>query len=237
MRYLKLLTAVLALTLFAACAPLKKQAFNREAAGNIHVVVVTQPENQTQYEAAIIGHPAAGFGLIGGLIAAADINAKSNRLTTAIDVQETRLQERFSAKLADDLKEIGYDAKIVAIPKGTNEADMLTVARRAGDSDAVVELTIYGGYWAAGPTTDYVPRMLVKVKSVDTHSGATLYEDSFSYGYTPPTNTQIVHLDADQQYRFTNIDALVADPTRTRAGLYAGVDLIAGQIAADLKKN
>jgi hypothetical protein len=217
------------------CAPLPKQAFNREAAGHIKSIAVTRQVNQDSYEAAVLGHPGLSFGLIGGLIAAADMAAKSSQLTKAIDVAETRLQERFADDLVRGLQGAGYEVTVVAIDKGTDAVKAVDAVRQRGKFDAMVYTESVGAYWAAGPNSNYVPRMLAKVKMVEMAKGATLFEDVFTYGYATPQQPTI-HLGADARYGYANIDALVADPKATRQGLIDGSMALAAQIATDLKR-
>lgn len=233
---LKMAAAMAFAVVMTGCAvqPLPRQAFNAAAAGHIKTVVVTQSPNQDTYEAAVLGHPGMSFGLIGGLVAAADMQSKSSKLTAAIDANETRLQQRFAERLVERLRESGYDAQVAAVPKDAKEEQALAAARQARSGDAVLLVTVVGAYWAAGPSTDYFPRLLVKVKELDA-GGKTLYEDTFTYGYAV-ANAQTVHLASDPKFRFKDIDALTADPATTRDGLYQGVEAVVGQIASDLKK-
>jgi hypothetical protein len=231
----KFVAAMATIAALAGCAtPTPRQAFNAPAAGHIKTVVVTQRPNQDSYEAAVLGHPGMSFGLIGGLVAAADIQSKSNKLTQAIGASETKLQERMAQRLAAHLREAGYEVQIVEIPKDAKEDQALSVARKERRSDAVLLLEVRGAYWAAGPSTDYFPRVMVGVKTLD-DTGRTLYEDSFTYGYAM-ANTQSVHLASDPKYRFKDIDTLIADAELTRNGLIEGVEAISIQIANDLKK-
>lgn len=225
---------VAASALLAGCAQVPRQAFNAQAAKSIHKVVLARSQNQTQYDTNILGHPGMSFGLIGGLIAAADMQAKSVKLTTAIDPKETRVQERLADKLKARLEQAGYEPSVLVLPAGTTPDQALALGKKE-PADAVLLVDLYAGYWAAGPSTDYFPRMLAKVKAMDVHTQKVLYEDSISYGYAMP-QMQTVHLASDPAYRFASVDALVADPAKTREGLYAGVDALAEQIASDLKK-
>jgi hypothetical protein len=120
------------------------------------------------------------------------------------------------------------------VPKDAKEEQALAAARDGRRSDAVLLVNVVGAYWAAGPSTDYFPRVLVKVKELDA-GGKTLYEDTISYGYAM-ANAQTVHLASDPKYRFKDIDVLIADPELTRMGLFEGVDAVATQVATDLKK-
>lgn len=233
---LRLWSALVLVAALAGCAhTVPRQAFNREAATHIKSVIVARGQNQDRYEAAILGHPGMGFGLIGGLVAAADIQSKSNRLTAAINPAETRLQDRFSAKLSDELTRAGYAVTVVTLPNGTKVEDGLTAATQQARGDAVLTVMLFGGYWAAGPSTDYFPRVFAKVRTQETAKGNVLYEDSISYGYAMP-NAQTVHLASDERFRFHDMDELTRDPGKTREGLYNGVDAIVAQIVADLRK-
>jgi len=221
--------------LLAGCAQVPRQAFNAAAAGHVHKVVVTQAQNQDEYDVNMVGHPGVSFGLIGGLIAAADLQSKTNDLTKSIDPKETRLQERFGEKLAAQLKAAGYDTEVVVLPKDTKEEQALSLAKQRAGCDAVLFVEMRAGYWAAGPATDYFPRIIAKVKEVDSKSDKVLYEDTITYGYAMP-RVQTVHLASAPAYRFKDVGELVASPAKTREGLYLGVDAITQQIVADLKK-
>ena len=220
--------------LIAGCAQLPKQAFNKEAAKGIKTVVIAQPEDQDSYEAAVLGHPAAGFGLIGGLVAAADIQMKSSRLTSAIDAKETRLQERFVKKLRENILNAGYETSVITMASSNTEDQMMGLLKQT-NADAALIVKIVGRYLAAGPSTDYIPSLFVTVKKVNLKSSDILYQDAFSYGYTTP-QMKSVDFASDSIYRFSNIDTLTSDPAKTGQGLLQGIDAIAAQIAADLKR-
>jgi hypothetical protein len=227
-----------AVALLAACAPMKKQAFNREAGTRIATLVLVQwasPEDG--YHAEVDAHPGNSFGLIGGLIAEADNSSKGKSLTTAVKPQETRLRERMTARLQERLAAAGYTSNVFVLPPGTmNDERLVDSVKANAQGDALLIVNVRAGYKAAGTSTGYIPELSTYVKAVDYASKAVLYEDLFSYGYTTP-QSQHVHFDADARYRFANIDALTADPARTRQAWYDGVDLIAAQIATDLRKN
>jgi hypothetical protein len=226
---------VLGVAFLAGCAQVKRQAFNGAAASHVKNVVVTQSQNQDEYYINILGHPGMSFGLIGGLIAAADMQAKTTRLTQAVDATETRVQERFGQKLAERLKAAGYTTQLLVLPKDAKEPQALALTKQQSGGDAALFVELHAGYWAAGPTTDYFPRLVARVKAVDVKSDKVLYEETLTYGYAMP-QADTVHLASEATYRFKDIDALIADPTKTRQGLYAGLDAMADQIVRDLKK-
>lgn len=220
----------------SGCGQIPKQAFNRDAATHVRTILVAQAADQDAYDAAILGHPAASFGLVGALVAAADMQAKTTRLTAAIDVKETRLQARLAEKLVESLGNSGYAATVIVLPKGIKDEEVLAHVKKSGQGDATVIVTLRGSYWAAGPSTDYQPRLIAQVRAVELAAGAILYQDTLTYGYAAP-NMKTIHLASDPKYRFGNMDVLVADPALAREGLIRGVDALAEQIAADLKRN
>ncbi|MDR0782010.1 MAG: hypothetical protein LBF16_15225 [Pseudomonadales bacterium] len=158
------------------------------------------------------------------------------RFTQAIDPKKTSLQERFGEKMKLGLMSAGYQSveKVVA-PRDQKIDQALATARQRAQGDMLVYVNVLGSYSAAGSSTDYLPCMTAWVKAVDTKSGATLYEDTITYGYATP-ETKTVHLASDPAYRFGSIDALVANAGKAREGLYAGVEAIVAQISTDLHK-
>jgi hypothetical protein len=226
-----------AAALLAACAPMKKQAFNRDAGTRIATLVLVQWPTEDGYHAEVVAHPGASFGLIGGLIADADNSSKGTSLTTAVKPQETRLRERMTARLQEHLAVAGYSSNVHVLPPGTRNDERLVDSVKANaQGDALLIVFVRAGYKAAATSTEYIPELTTYVKAVDYASKAVLYEDRFSYGYTTP-QSQEVHFDAGARYRFANIDALTAEPALARQAWYDGVDLIAAQIATDLRKN
>ena len=228
-----------ALALLAGCAqPPKKQSLDRQRAAALKTVVLAQRPNQDGYLVNIVGHPGQHFGLIGALIEGADLKSKSDRLTKAIDPAETRLQERFATTLQQKLAAAGYETRLVVLPSIPSKDDELLaqVKAKGMGGDAVLAIGMFGEYAAAAPASEYLPKIGVSVRVVDTNSGALLYQDSLAYCFTLAQPDADV-LPCDPRYRFQSIDTLVADPAKAREGLIAGLDPLAARVAADLKRN
>lgn len=227
---------VMAALVLTGCAqPVKRQAYNAEAHQGIREVVVAQLPNQDSYEAVVIGHPGMSFGLIGGLIAAADTQSKSARLTAAVDAAQTKLCDHFTGLLRDGLTEQGYSVQTVVLPEGTDPDQVAALVKKDTAADAVLVTRIVGAYWAAGPMTDYWPRIQAELRAVNLASGATVYEDTFTYGYSSG-NEGTVHFPADEKYRFKDIDALTSNPALAREGWIAGLKQISAQVLKDVKR-
>ena len=231
----RVLTVVALLIAMTGCATVEKQAFNKEGALNFKTVTVTERTGDETYAIEILAHPGVNFGLIGGLVAAADMQSKGARLTAALDPKATLLQQRFASKLAESLNNQGYQTSVTAVDKTIEDKLVFDSIRTKVTADSLLTVSIQGKYIAAGPSSDYFPFIVVKVICNDQKTGKKLYQDTITYGYNFPA-TQAVHLPADPGVRFKDMDALVADPLKTRAALYAGVDAIVAQITADLKQ-
>ena len=231
---LRIAAILLSLSL-VGCATVEKQAFNKEAASGIKSIAVTERTGEESYDVNIIAHPGVSFGLVGGLVAAADLMAKSSKLTGALDPAQTQLQQMLAKKLAQSLNAAGYQTEIVPVAKTVDNKEVHSAVRSKVNTDALLTVSVQGLYVAAGPASDYFPYVVVHVLSTDVKTGAKLYQDTITYGYNFPS-TKTVHLPGNPDGRFKNMDELVLDPKRTREELYSGLEAIAAQIAADLKQ-
>ena len=79
---------------------------------------------------------------------------------------------------------------------------------------------------------DLMPGFSVKVFVTDARTGRFLKTDSFLYGQVKERRG--VHaLYPDARYRFTSVDALLADPKSAAEGFRAGITLVAKEIAKE----
>jgi hypothetical protein len=235
MKFYQRLFVITTALFFTACANVPKQAFNKEGNSHINSITLTQYADEDEYSASVIAHTGSSFGLIGALVAAADMSTKSGKLTKAVDPAATQITKKFTERLQSALVKSGYNVEIAKIPAKTAFPDAAAIAARAKPSDAVLNMFITASYVAAGSTTDYFPFLLVKIQKTDNKAGKVVYEDSLSYGYTT-SNSQFVHFASEPQYRFPNIDKLIEAPDVTRQGWLAGFDALINQITDDLRK-
>lgn len=229
-----------AVALLAGCAqPPMKQSFDRDrAAKTIKTVIVAQRTNQDTYTVSFEGLPGQDLGAVAALIQGADEKARSDRLTKAIGPAETRLQERFSAKLQQKLAAAGYETRHVVLPSipSKDEELLAQVKARGLHGDAVLAIGMFGEYTAVGAGGEHLPKISAHLRAVDTASGALLYQESLAY-CAKRAGSDAAVLPCDPRYRFRNFEALVADATQAREGLMAGLEPLAARVAADLKRN
>jgi uncharacterized protein YceK len=233
----KILILLVALTVLSGCATVSRQAYNKDASQQIRKIAIAEPDDKETIGALIVAHPGTGFGLIGGLIAAADMQEKSNRITTALNPEKTRLRHRFVTDLSASLNNLGYETEIVPISKGLDEKRAISTLKEKTKSDAVIIADVSGLYIAAGPTTPYAPFVRVKIKAESSSDSKVLYEDTITWGYSFAGNSQTVHLSGGDFYHYEDVGAIVSSADQAREALWNGVNAITAQISNDLKRN
>lgn len=236
----KSFTLLLSIIFLSGCATaLNKQAYNKEASTHIKTISIAERPDAETYDAFINAHPGNNFGLIGALIAAADMEAKSTRLTAAINPNETKLQKRILEQITKGLNTLGYETETIQVSEKLDDEQVLTELKTKSNRDATMVVSIKGRYVAAGTSAPYVPYLYAHVKTTERETGNILYEDYFTYGFLFPYSTQPVHthLPEGSEYRFDTADAFEANPILARDGLTSGLQHISDQVVADLQRD
>ena len=143
------LVIVCAVLLLAGCAAAPRQAFNREAHTELRRIGLLVPASSGEYLVQNFGHPGMGFGLIGGLVAAADMQAK----TTEFSVQARDTKFDAVAELVDlmrsELVAAGYDVRVIT-PSREKPALLERYDALDGDVDAYLDsVLIFSGRFTA----------------------------------------------------------------------------------------
>lgn len=232
----KIFISLLIAISLTGCASVSKQAFNKENSKHIKTLTLAKQEAPESYGINIVAHPAANFGLVGGLIAVADLESKGSILTKALDPKSTKLREQLSLKLNEALNKAGYSIEVVAHTEEKEPTAMIAGLRSKSKTDVILATNINASYIAAGPTTPYYPYVRADVALADIQSGKILYQDTITYGYAFP-NSKTIHLGTGSDFQFENIDKLVEQKDKARAGLAAGIEAIINQVTFDLAKN
>ena len=237
-KYLAAASALL-LLFVQGCVSVNKQAFNQAAHREIREIVLLEPKSWDDYEAVVMNHAAAGFGLIGGLIIAAEISTKSNTLTKSLQPFNWQVSQALSAQLESDLKAAGYSVKRlpvvrdVSLLKDYKAIRPLDSANDVGQPHAWLDVAIQKpAYVANSHAANYVPSLRVFVRLVTADKQLIVYEEQIFYGHSFPSG---VSLKADSTYSFANMDALTAKPDVTMEGLREGVRQVSLRIASDLR--
>jgi hypothetical protein len=230
------LIVLLGSLLVTGCATkFEKQAFNNEASAGIKKIAVQQWNDLDEYGVRVLNHPGMSFGLIGGLVAAADTAVKTKKLNDALNPKTTRLTTDFYAKAMPGLQQAGYEVVAVPVKRGAQPAEAKETVRVMKGQDAFLLLTFEAGYLAAGASTSYYPFVAMTAELNDSKSKAVLYKEAYHYGYNSG-NKDVVFIEAAADCKFADIDKLVANIDKTRSCLSDSVDILVKQMVADLKK-
>jgi hypothetical protein len=229
-----IVVAVLLSIIVTGCAGIDKQAFNKAANQELKTIGLLEPAASGEYVVQNLGHPGMGFGLIGGLIAVADMQSKTNRFTELMKERNLNVSDEFQSKLTAELQNRGYAVKVIK-PERSKPALLENYDALEKDVDAYLDLGVNAGYMCASATADYVPTVRSIVRLVKKGSNEILYQDIIAYGYEFRA-AQAVSIPADQQYFFKDFDVLTSDPDLAMEGLKRGIPLVTSRIAQDLAK-
>jgi len=229
-RILIVFTAVL--FVFGCANP--KQSFNSAANKQLNHIAVVMPVNPKEIMVNIIHHPGAQFGLIGGLIAAADAASKTSQYQEAIKSESIDWAQRAQNKLTESLTASGYHVTQLQAEKRDNGAYLQTYPNNK--ADAYLDYYFSLSYIAATPTSDYMPSIFLNARLVDAKSKAILYEDRISYGYHHQYG-EPVHIPSPSEYLYNDIDILSQNGIQSLEALKEGIQLAVDKIAHHLNKS
>ncbi|BAL26843.1 hypothetical protein [Azoarcus sp. KH32C] len=229
-----LIAAILVVT---GCAgPVRKIDTSPGALADVKTVAVIRAPEPKTYTVMNFGHPGIAFGLVGGLVAAADQSSKQERLTKAIkEKAPAQTADALAEGIAGQLQRRGFDARVEDGPWEENDGKFkLEFDKITSSADAVLVVTpTMVGFIATGVTSDYLPTVTAIITLLGKDRKEQLYRGFHAAGwqpkaegwrYSPPTET------------FGNFDALMADPTKTGLALAGAAREIASTVADDLKR-
>lgn len=222
------------LTTAGCSATLPKQSFQKTP--HIRSITIATPPSVREVSVHMRGHPARTFdavgtphfGLVGGMIAAVDMQRK----TTQYNARIGRINWRAYAQqqLVQALQQAGYQTHTVhARPLNNFHATFLR-ERPHHAGDALLDYYFNLAHFAPGANAAYVPTINLDVRLTDANTHNILYAEQFTSGYT--TDTTRVQLPAT--HHFPDHPALQQQTQQSTAALKQGIRHIAQQIAADL---
>jgi hypothetical protein len=222
------------LVLITGCANVPKQPFNREAHRDINQITVLEAGFAKEYPVVNVGHAGMSFGLIGALIATADISSKTNQFTKEIAAKGFDAAKEYQDALVAALEKAGYSVRLVKVARPKDKF-LDNYASVAGDSQAVLDSTIHAGYAAASGGSDYVPTFASTLRLVRTKGKQVLYQDVINYGYEN-RQKESVSIASEKTYFFVDFPALMKNTDLALEGMRVGIPLVVNQIAQDLRK-
>lgn len=225
------------LTLFlSACASFPQQAYNRPANTAVKRIAIVTPAIPAKSGAWLAVHPAASFGLVGALAAAADVTSKSNRLTEVVQAEKFDQSQIFIDALQKELQAKGYETVVVSVDRDREKFAFLETYPAIAGSQAVLDMYSGSyGYMAAGVSTPYRPTFWLASRLVSaSDSTAVLFADQIFYNpFGEPKN--VITLNAATEYDANSFDDLVANPARVTEGLRVAASAVATELARQLQ--
>jgi len=229
---LKKITVIAVVMLLFGCAN-PKQSFNPAANKHIQSIAVLTPVNPKEISVHVIHHPGMQFGLVGGLIAAADIASKTNQYQEAIAAVKINWAERAQARILLSLEKAGYKVTSLSIP--SREPGKFQEEYEGAQVDAYLDYYFNISYAATTPTSDYTPSIFLFARLVDAKTKAILYEDRIAYGYQHKYGDP-VHIPSSNVYLYNNIDILCEQGIKSLEPLKEGIHHAVDKVAVHLNK-
>lgn len=234
---------VAASMLFAltACVSMPaQQAYNREAHATVKKVAVLET-HPTRTSVWMMNHPGASFGLIGGLVAAADQASKEKRFHEVQAAAGFDALAYFKERLDAKMSEKGYTLvwPESQVEKGKVSRGSFGLRKAYGkvqDADAMLDVNFgFVGYAAAGAGdgAPYRPTVTIGARLLSPDGTQNFYTDYFAYNNI--FNLQnAVTLEAAPTYAYPDFDALHAAGPTSIEGLKLAIDAVASELARQL---
>lgn len=228
---------VLLAALLAGCNTLPRQEFNAKANHELKQIGIIMAVNDDEYPVVLLHHPGASFGLIGGLMAAADMSSKSGQFTTEVDLQGEKLMHELQQALQALEDEGRYQVSFIKM-ENLDQTELLDdYSKLTAEVDAYLDVRLASvGYLAQYPNTPYVPEVMAKAKLVDARTHQVLYEATLAYGENWRQVEGLIQLPNDQEYNFHDFTDLTNRVDHAREGLLVATRSLGQRINLDLRQ-
>lgn len=237
-----LATIVLSATFLSGCvsAP-QRQSLNRAAVPELKSITVL-PMRESEPTVMIMNNPGHQFGLIGALVAEANMAPKRARLREQMQQagfdEVAVFREAFDAALQQRGYSVTWPTDLEDQSKKTKRdmwGQRKTVAAIQG-ADAQLDVNFgFIGYASAGAADaqPYRPTATMSVRLLGADGKVKLFQDTFVYNNVFNT-PQAVVIDPDQRFVYPDSSDLEKAGVQTAEGLKVAVQAIAEKIAAQL---
>jgi uncharacterized protein YceK len=220
--------------LFSGCASTPKQSFNKEQNKDIKSIALINAPYVDGVPVHILHHPGTSFGLIGGMVAIADMNAKTASYKEKTKDQSIDWNEYTKNQIKTQLEKNGYQVKLVQQRGAKAKAQEFLTEYPKTDTDAVFDYKFLVRQLATGAGTAYIPTATLQARMIKSSGKSIIYEEQFNAG-NPSIAGDGVKLGTDSK-GYKNIDELNQHPAQSMNELKQAVDKIAQRIGHDLRK-
>lgn len=219
-----------------------RQSFNRTESAISSIAVL--PMRPSEPQVMIMNNPGYQFGLIGALVAEANLAAKRGKLRTKLEQagfdQGRVLQEALGRALEKRGYTVVWPNDLVDRGNAPREA-MGGRKSYPAIANAQAQLDVnYGfiGYAAAGATSNapYRPTVTMSVRLLSADGSRTLFRDTFVYNnvFSVGPMRDSTTIEPDPRFAYPAFDDLDAAGSKPAEGLRVAIEAIAEKIAGRL---
>jgi hypothetical protein len=220
-----------------ASTHIQKVDTSPEALAPIKTIAVIRPHALKRY-AVVNLMPMSGmaFGAIGGAIAYRNQVSKEKSLKNVLENKCQTFPNIFADAIAGNLAADGYqttteDGPWEETPDGKGKIDFEKIQSQA---DAVLVVTpALVGFVTESSFADYKPTINAVATLLGKDRKQIIYQGYHSSGWKPRGDAWT---SSEPKKRFSNFDALLADPSQSADALNDAARAIASRIGADLKR-
>lgn len=215
----------------AGCHTVHKQTFNSAANASLKQITLIRPPNVDEVSVNVLKHAGESFGLVGGLVAVADMQTKTKKYNQVAGLYDW--DGYVHQQLALALSDAGYEVKSLNLRTNKQQSPKYLKNYPEIQTDAVMDYYFSVGQVAAGSTTNYVPTVMLNARLVSTHKKVVLYEQQFNAGL--PMGKEFSYIPIQHEYH--NIHELLSHAEESKQALKNGIQDLTQSLANDLKKN
>ena len=230
------LLAGLLLVLLVGCAKTPNMNYNASMHKDIRSIAVVAPKKTVELTIFYHNHPGMSFGLVGGLVAAAELKSKQSEYNELLKSTGFRFDAYFLNKLTTYLEADKY--KVVLLPSDDKRKSEHMTAYPDTVADAYLDIVVNNvGYIAGSPTSTYKPTVNLGVRLVKKRNKEIVYEKVLAVGENFGVSEDVDYLGCDTKDCHADFDTLKRNALKSVEGLKRAIDKVAKRIAVSLRKS
>lgn len=223
-------------------APLK-QSYNREANAAVkRISVLPMPESEISL--LIVNNPGYNFGLVGMLVAEANLAPKRDWLRNEVSKEKfdhiAVFRDRFTQALEAKGDTLLWPNSVIEDPKAKASRDawgMRKTYASASDADAQLDIAFgFTGYAAAGSSksSPYRPTVFLTARLLSSDGKRILMAERIVYNQVMKGSDTEITINPDPHYAYADFDALKAGDRDVVTGLRQAFESVADELAKQL---
>ena len=217
----------------------EQQAYNRE----VHPIKTVAVLETTPVKTSVfmLNHPGVSFGLIGGLVAAADQSSKESKFHATLEQAGFEPLPYFRERLSLHMAERGYvlvwpESQVEKKKSNRGSFGLRKAYGTNSTGDAQLDINFgFVGYAAAGAGdgSPYRPTVTMAARLISPDGKQNYYTDYYAYNNVFNL-TKAVVIDGGAEHVYPGFDELHASGVESVEGLKEAIDAVAAKIAQQI---